>query len=75
MIFPFYHRPFLSTDIQFSMPLRKSSHGEMNQPENSGTSTIVNNDADDDDGDDEDEDNEDDWMSNIELHSNLRSKL
>jgi len=62
-------------DIQFSMPLRKSSHGEMNQPENSGTSTIVNNDADDDDGDDEDEDNEDDWISNIELHSNLRSKL
>ena len=47
----------------------------MNQPENSGTSTIVNNDADDDDGDDEDEDNEDDWISNIELHSNLRSKL
>jgi len=57
------------------MPLRKSSHGETNQPESSGTSTKANNDGDDDDGDDEDEDNEDDWISDIGLQSNLRSKL
>jgi len=62
-------------DIQFSMPLRKSSHGETNQSEGSGAFTKVNNDGDDDDGDDEDDDNEDDWISDIGLHSNLRSKL
>ena len=57
------------------MPLRKSSHGETNQSEGSGAFTKVNNDGDDDDGDDEDDDNEDDWISDIGLHSNLRSKL
>jgi len=65
-------------DIKFSMPLRKSCHDETYQGSLNSATTGKNhnNDVDDDEGgDDDDEDYEDQWITDIGLHSNLRSKL
>ena len=65
----------ISIDITYSMPLKKNGQDQTNP---------VNNDEDDetketdkvDDFEDEDcDEDDDDWINDIGLHSNLRSKL
>nr|CAG4641853.1 EOG090X09DI [Eurycercus lamellatus] len=61
-------------DITFSMPLKKSNNQEKSDTDCLPTSENAK--ADEGDPDDEDGDDEDDeWINDIGLHSNLRSKL
>lgn len=59
-----------ASDITFSMPLKKTGQ-EQNEASllKDDTSKVDEPDLDDD------EDDDDDWINDIDIHSNLRSKL
>lgn len=60
------------TDINFTMPLKKTNPQTENQEQSDTEGTTDDNDpVDEDEGDDED----DEWIQDIGLHSDLRSKL
>ncbi len=63
-----------TTDITYSMPLKKTGQDQTtsaNDDETKEDTQIGDGDPDDEDCDEDD----DDWINDIGLHSNLRSKL
>nr|CAG4650307.1 EOG090X09DI [Sida crystallina] len=65
-------------DIAFSMPLRKNMQTtDSAESANRVDQSNENQEHDEDEGpdDDDEDDNEEEWINNIGLHSNLRSKL
>ena len=62
-------------DIAFSMPLRSSSQSDVSKSDQLPTSRKDVDDLDSDAEDNDGGDSEEEWINDIGLHSNLRSKL
>lgn len=64
---------YLILDISFSMPLKKMNvSGTDGNNLSSATDSVAKEETDDDE---EEEEEDDEWINDIGLHSNLRSKL